>query len=450
MALEKDSNASNPIAGFFAELMRRRVLHIGGAYIAGAWLGAEILNFLFEQFQAPGWAYRLLAIVFVVGFPVAMALAWVIQVQEDGRWAVDPSRGDHRTVAIAIVLGLLITAGLSWLIIPQREPEPVYEPLPNSLAVLPFADSGATPNERTVADTLYRSLMEGLEQSGELTLVRLSPGEQPVDLPAFGQSLGVADLAVGQFTHSPGGAYIEMQLLDVLLEEVIWSQAFDWEPTQIIEISNSIANGVLEAMALPALSQKKFTGTDSREAYEAFLMGEEHAAAWNAEMLSLAIEDYQRAIDLDRAYVQAYIGLAQSIYDLVDLSDLPEVEQQALEERARGAVDIAQKLDRESADAISLLGLGTENRQLRIQAFERALELDPDHYMSYYRYALQMMEDGNLEEAERLIRRAIQLRPMSARFRTELAGILRLQGHEEEAKAEMEKSRAFQTDRTQQ
>jgi adenylate cyclase len=450
MALEKDSNASNPIVGFFAELMRRRVLHIGGAYIAGAWLGAEILNFLFEQFQAPGWTYRLLAIVFVVGFPVAMALAWIIQVQEDGSWAVDPSRGDHKTVAIAIVLGLLITAGLSWLIIPQREPEPVYEPLPNSLAVLPFADSGATPNERTVADTLYRSLMEGLEQSVELTLVRLSPGEQPGDLQVFGQSLGVGGLAVGQFTQSPDGARIEMQLLDVLLEEVIWSQAFDWDPTQIIEISNAIANGMLEAMALPALSQKKFTGTDSSEAYEALLTGEEHAAAWNAEMLTLALEDYQHAIDLDPAYVQAYIGLAQTIYDLVDLSDLPEVEQQALVERARVAVDIAQKLDRESADAISLLGLGTENRQLRIQAFERALELDPDHYMSYYRYAMQMKEDGKLEEAERLIRRAIRLRPMSARFRIELARILQLQGREEEAQAEMEKSQAFQPDRNQQ
>jgi len=90
--VDSKGSRSNPIAGFFAELMRRRVLHIGGAYIAGAWLGAEILNFLFEQFQAPGWTYRLLAIVFVVGFPVAMALAWIIQVQEDGRADPGPSQ----------------------------------------------------------------------------------------------------------------------------------------------------------------------------------------------------------------------------------------------------------------------------------------------------------------------------------------------------------------------
>ena len=63
---------ANPIAGFFAELRRRRVLHIGGVYIAGAWLGTEILTFLLEQAMAPAWAFRLLAIIFVVGFPVGV------------------------------------------------------------------------------------------------------------------------------------------------------------------------------------------------------------------------------------------------------------------------------------------------------------------------------------------------------------------------------------------
>jgi len=434
---------SKPVKAFFAELMRRRVLHIGGAYIAGAWLGAEILSFLFEQFNAPDWSYRVLAILFVVGFPVAMVLAWVIQVQEDGRWAIDPSRGEHKTLAVAIVIGVLITAGLSWLIIYQRAPEPVYEPLPNSLAVLPFSSPGDTPNGKTVADTLYRTLMEGLEQSPDLTLVRLGPGEQPGDVVAFGRSLGVASLATGRFGQTPDGPVVELELLEVITGELAWTGAFDWDPTRIIETAGDMANGLLEAMALPLLSANKFTGTGNREAYEAFMSGEEYASAWNGDALARAIEDYQRAINLDPGYVQAYIGLAQTIYDLLELDEPGEPEREALEVRARQAVDIAQKLDRESAAAISLLGLGTENRQLRIQAFERALELDPDHYMSYYRYALQMKEDGDLEEAERLIRRAIVLRPMSARFRRELAGILRMQGRTGEAQAEMDKAAAF-------
>jgi Flp pilus assembly protein TadD len=78
-----------------------------------------------------------------------------------------------------------------------------------------------------------------------------------------------------------------------------------------------------------------------------------------------------------------------------------------------------------------------------IQAFERALELDPDHYLSYYRYAMQMQADGNLEEAERLMRRAIVFRPTSARFRAALAGILEAQGREAEARAERDRAAAF-------
>jgi tetratricopeptide (TPR) repeat protein len=229
-------------------------------------------------------------------------------------------------------------------------------------------------------------------------------------------------------------------MLDVLTGKVIWTQSFDWDPERIIEFGNSIANGLLGAMALPALSQKQFTGTGNNEAFEAYLMGQEHAAAWNAKMFYVALEDYQRAIDLDPAYARAYVGLAQAIYGLMDLSELPEAEQQLLEERAGNAVDIVQKLDRASADAISLLGLGIGNRQLRIQAFERALELEPDHYMSYYRYAMQMKDDGKLQEAERLIKRAIQLSPMSARFRNELSGIFQLQGRAVEAQAQLEES----------
>jgi Flp pilus assembly protein TadD len=80
---------------------------------------------------------------------------------------------------------------------------------------------------------------------------------------------------------------------------------------------------------------------------------------------------------------------------------------------------------------------------MRIVAYERALELDPDHYMSYYRYALQMKADGELEEAERLIRRAISLQPRSARFRDELAAILELQGRADEAESERQKAAAF-------
>jgi tetratricopeptide (TPR) repeat protein len=408
MPVEEKNKARNPVAGFFAELKRRRILHMGGAYIAGAWLGAEILSFLFEQFNAPDWTFRFLAIVFVVGFPVTMILAWVVQVQEDGSWAIDPSRGDYRTVAVAIALGVLATAGLSWLIVPERVPEPAYEPLANSLAVLPFGDH----------DELYRSLIVGLEQSHDLTLVRLGPGETPDDLYDFGESLGVAYLASGG---------TDMQLLQIAQEDVAWSQSYEWNATRTLETSHAMANGLLEAMALPQLSVEEFTGTGNRAAYVALLSGRTYASTFDVASLNTAIKEFEKALVLDPGYLLAHVGLAQAIYDLLAIAELPDEERRALEDRAGSAVDTAPKLDRTSADAISLLGMSASNSQLRIQAFERALELDPDHYLSYYRYALEMKADDKLEEAERLIRRAIALSPTDARFQEELAAVLEQQ-----------------------
>jgi tetratricopeptide (TPR) repeat protein len=388
----------NPVTTFFGELKRRRVLQMGGAYIAGAWVGVEILHFLLEQFLAPGWTYRFVAIVFVVGFPLAMVLAWIVQVRDDGSWALDPARGDHRTLAAAIVLGVLVTGGFSWLIVPDREPEPAYEPLRNSLVVIPFPDSMGS----------YRSLIAGLEQARELTLVHLEPGDLPGDLYGFGRELGVAYLAVG----AP-----HMRLLDIAGGQVAWEQTFAPDDPQ------AIANALLAAMSLPALSREEFMGTGNALAFDAYLSGRRHAAGQTASALRSATDEFQRAIELDRGYVRAHVGLAEAIYELLPIETLESRERDALRSRAEAAAELAQKLDRESGAVISLLGLAEVNPQLRVQAFERALELDRDHCPSYYRYALRMKADGDLAEAERLMNRALTFCPMDARFREELAAI---------------------------
>jgi len=441
-----ESTAIRAIKAFFTELIRRRVLYIGCVYLAGAWVGTEIVSYLLEQFNAPSWSFHFLAIVFTAGFFVTMVLAWIIQVQKDGSLKIDPTRGKRNTAAVAIILGLLITIGLSSLIIPEMDSEPAYKPLPNSLAVLPFTVSASHSSEKPASARLYRSVMTGLEQSPGIALVRLIRGERAADLSAYGKSLNVAILAAGQITHSGKSLNIQMLLLDVKLEEVFWSRSYRWDKGHVIETAIVLANDMLQAMTLPVLTRNQFMGTDVRDAYEAFITGEVHAATRSPDLYMMAVEEYQRALDMDPAYTQAYLGLAQAIYDLVEISNLPNEEEWALRARARVAVDIAQQLDHESADAISLLGLHTENRHLRIQAFERALELDPDHFLSYYRYAMVMKEDGNLDEAERLIKRAIMLNPMSTPYRAELAAIGLLQKKSEDTQTNQEYLQALQQD----
>jgi tetratricopeptide (TPR) repeat protein len=266
--------------------------------------------------------------------------------------------------------------------------------------------------------------MKGLEQSPELTLVRLESAGWPDELPAFGKQIGVESLAFGFSSRSMEGVSIEMKMLDVVTGENSWSQTYTGNDKPVPEITLTIANKLLQAKGLSKLEERQFTGTRHSSAYQAFLDGMMTARSLDGEHLTGAIEYFETAINDDPGYSLAYTGLAQAAYDLMAMNNISESESQALEQRASHAVDMARKLDPDSADAISLFALELDNSQLRIQAWERALELDSDHVISLYRYAMQLKEDGKLAEAERLLRRAVRLSPMNARFRNELAAII--------------------------
>jgi len=429
--------------GFWSELRRRRVLPVAGAYLVIGWLVTEVAGFLLEQAAAPGGASRLLAIVFVVGFPVTVALAWIIQRRPDGHWSLDSSKGQARAVLTTVVLGVLATVGLAWLILPRVEDAPAvpaYLPLPNSIAILPFVDADSTPNERTVAETLYTALLQGLNEAPELTQVRLRLKERPEELLDFGRRMRVVALLGGHIRQVPGGTRIEMELLDVGLDRKIWSYSLDWDSTRIMETGTAIANGVLKTMGLPPSSLKKFAGTDDREAYDALLLGHRRFASFRVEDLAAAIEEFQRAIEMDPGYVRAYTALGTALRAYRNIKGPPEPERQALEERARKALETAVKLDAESADAVSALSLLTPNPEVRAQLLERALELDPNHQQSYHRLAYLLWDEGELEEAERLFRKALELDPMDANSRSDLGDVLWELGQTGDAVAELNRS----------
>ena len=213
---EEATTSTSKQTGFLAELRRRRVLPFAGAYIAIAWLATEIAGYFLEQAGAPPWSFRLLAIIFMVGFPVTVVLAWMIQVGPDGKRTLDSSRGQHKTVIGAISLGIIATAGLAWLILPRIDEAPVtpgYEPIPNSIAVLPLFDADATPNVRTMSSRVYEALRSGLDQHRELQQVLLPVDDRPADLAAFGRQYRVKALLSGNIVPGPDGYQVQMELL---------------------------------------------------------------------------------------------------------------------------------------------------------------------------------------------------------------------------------------------
>ena len=428
--------------GFFGELKRRRVWQVAGAYIAIAWLATEIATFLFEQADAPGWTIRLLAIVFIVGFPLAVTLAWIVQVAPDGERHIDRSTGQGKTVAAAIALGIAATVGLAWLILPRIDDTPDYEPIPDSVAVLPLAVEDSTPRARNVADTLVTALRAGFEKSVEVRQVMLY--DRPDDLASYGRQYRVAALLTGTVAHAADKLTIAMELLDLRTMDVRWTHSFDWDATRIAENGTDVANGVLAALGLPAMTTHRFTGTDSREAYDAYLQGRQNQRIFNIAEMRLAIADFERAVELDPEYVHAWYELGRTTDMYVDFKGPAPDERGELEKRRDDAFEAARQLDPDFPPIISYLGSRTEDLELIYRALDRALELDPDHALTYFRYSSAKAFEGRNEEAEELIRKALDFEPRNARFHTQLGNVLWRLSRDEEAFAEVDLSIALE------
>jgi tetratricopeptide (TPR) repeat protein/TolB-like protein len=440
------SNQTN----FLTELRRRRVLTVAGAYIAIAWLATEIAGFLLNQAGAPGWLLRVMAIALVVGFPVAVIIAWVLQRQPDGRVVLDSSRGQRKLVVGAVIAGIVLTAGLSWLIVPRIEDPPKYpdyDPLPNSVAILPFLDPGLTPNEITIGETLYIALTEGLNASRELTQVKLKLNEPPDEAAALGRRVRVMALLAGRILSSAGKTQVEMRLLEIPSGKLGWTRTFDWDATQIMEMGTNIANGVLQSVNLPPMTTSRFAGTDNREAYDALLLGRQ--LAWNPDHWDpeKAIPQIQKAIDIDPGYVQAHLALANVIETYLRFEKPGEQERQAYEKRMEIALATAEQLAPNSADVISMLGrleVYRLNTDAANRAFERALELDPDHLPSLMRYAYNLSIFGSTqadsEKGVRLYRKVAEREPLDANIGSDFALALYGAGYTEEAQAQMQKA----------
>ena len=429
------------MSNFLAELRRRRVLQVAGAYLAAGFLAVEIVQFLLAQGNAPGWTSKLIAIAYVVGFPIAVFLAWVIQVDEEGEHRWDSSASETRTVTAAVVSGVALTAILAWLIIPGDESKPEYEPFPNSLAVLPLATSNGTPNELTIASTLYTILLDGLDQSPDLTQIRLRIDERPDNLVQFGRQFNVATLLLGDVVRSAGTTRIDMQLLDVVNGDITWSETIEWDPTEIKDIGASLANNILEAAGLQAIAPEKISGTTNDDAYLAYVRGVERRDVFNATELGKAIEYFELAIELDPSFVRAHTALASTREIYAGMSGAQGSERETLRAGAQDAAETALALDETSADAISIKARLSDDPLVQQQLLERALELEPDHPTSLFRYALLISErSGDYEQAERLLRRTLALDPLDANTRSELGFLLWNMDRRDEAMAELEKS----------
>ena len=429
------------------ELQRRKVFKVGAAYLVVAWLAVQAASIAFPTFEAPLWALRVFILIALLGFPIAVVMAWVFDITPDGVKLDATASGSKRLFAAAI---LLIALALGWYFYGQpafRKSDVVQRAnagasdavaaIPaKSIAVLPFLNLSADPNQEFFSEGIAEELLNRLAQFPDLKVAARTSAFQfkgrNLDIADIGRKLNVSHVLEGSVRKEGNRLRITAQLIDSRSGFHLWSETYERDAADVFqvqdEISTAIANA-LEAKIGGRLIETHAARQAKPEAYDDYLQGRALVAKRVGDNCRLAVEAFDRAIAKDPSYSPAHSGRAFALSIGSYWGGwLPR--QQAFAE-ARTSIDEALRLDSENAEAYMVRGIiGTTS--LRIAEgkadLDRALALAPGSVDVINFYGDMQQFTGDMRSAERMKRKAMALDPLAFIHPVNLSQILASQG----------------------
>jgi len=306
-------------------------------------------------------------------------------------------------------------------------------PAGHSLAVLPFVNMSADPDQEYFADGIAEELLntlvrfEGLQVVGRTSSFSFKNSD--ADLKAIGKALDVNMILEGSVRKSGGHLRITAQLLNAEDGFHLWSETYDREHGDIFAIQDEIARSIASALRIelrvPAQQSLNPGGTENVEAYNAYLRGLELRSSRAPASQWVALKWFERAVALDPGFTRAYLEIADVYAQMLARGS---VSQEIAEAPARVAIERALMLDPTSSDAYTVRGL---LRQMLGELtdyeadFLRAIELNPNNPRAHVEYGYTLLEPlGKPVEAVAYLERAVTLDPLSQYARSLLGEAL--------------------------
>src|SRR5215469_1390653 len=157
------------MSGFFQELQRRKVYRVAAAYIIAAGFIIQIGSAVFPAWELPNWTLRLVIVLLLVGFPVALILAWAYDVTPQGIQATPKVLGGHRrrNITLLLVAGAIISTAAGFFLLPRASARKIDK----SVAVLPFQNLSAEKENAYFADGIQNEILTNLSKIGDLKVI---------------------------------------------------------------------------------------------------------------------------------------------------------------------------------------------------------------------------------------------------------------------------------------
>jgi TolB-like protein/Tfp pilus assembly protein PilF len=418
------------------ELRRRRVFRNIGYYLVGAWTLLQVAELIAEPAGLPAWTLTALLYLAVVGFPLAVWVAWRYELTDHGlvrtRSASAADSGADYSLkpsdyvifaAMLVVIGAIAWQGLANIRSEAEETqarveeaaETEREAVENSVAVLPFADLSQNADQAYLSEGLSDTVLHVLSQVKGLTVSARTSSfayrDRGMTTAEIGRELGVAHILEGSLQRAGDQLRIIARLIDARTSRELWSGNFDRELKEIFAIQDEIAREVVVAMQVTVLEDDRERIENKYrpdlEAYEQYVMGRRELDLGTVASLESAEQRFKQAIEIDPGYALAYTALART-YRLMSLF----------------------------GDRSSLAELRAKEEPL----IEKALDLDPTLAEAWESQAGLQMEDKEFEKAEHSIRRALELNPNSADAWAGYWNLLLFGNQQEEALAAIRKA----------
>src|SRR6266567_1792407 len=408
------------MSGFFEEVKRRKVYRVAAAYIIAAGGIIQLASAAFPAWELPNWALRLVIVLLLTGFPIALILGWAFDVTPQGiktTPASAPKAKLRRNLLVLVAAGVLVSAIAGFfLLLPRASAHKIDK----SIAVLPFENLSDDKENAYFADGIQDDVLTNLSKIGDLKVISrtsvMSYRGKTSNVREIGKALGVATILEGSVRRIGNRVRVNVQLINTENDEHMWAEDYDRDLTDVFAIQTDLAQKIaneLRAKLSPSEKQQiERKPTENGEAYLAFVQAQNLGCALeDFDKLKQSEQLYDRAVQLDPNFAVALArsSLLQSwiVHNFDRTSERRE--------KARALAERALRFEPDLPEAHLAVGYsyyyGDNNYDAALREFEIAQRGLPNESEVYLAIGAIQRRQGKWAESTTNLEKAASLNP---------------------------------------
>src|SRR5947199_1414119 len=431
MTARRDASKFLLMSNCFEELQRQKVYRVAAAYIIAAGFIIQIGSAVFPAWELPNWTLRLVVVLLLIGFPIALILSWAYDVTAQGIRATPtvsvPGTHRRRNLILLVATGVIVSAAAGFFLLPRASARKIDK----SIAVLPFQNLSDEKENVYFADGIQDDILTNLSKIRDLKVIsRMTVmsyrGEGMRNAREIGKALGVAALLEGSVRRIGNRVRVNVQLINANNDEHIWAEDYDRDLTDVFAIQTDLAQKIASALQAKLSPNEKARldqrPTENSDAYLLFVQAHDYATRRNMfrDTSLKAIPLFEQAIKLDPKFALAFAGLSMVQSWIYHNSDPNPMRR----EKARLNANEALRLQPDLPEGHLALGFsyyyGDRDYEQALTEFEIARRGLPNDAQAYFAIGAIQRRQGKWAESTANLEKAAALDPRNTEILSNL------------------------------